>query len=134
VLDGSNVVSWLNPIAVAVGGGVGCWARYGLGWLVAGHPAVAAFPWMTFGINVLGSFLLGLFVVWYRAHPQPVWYLLLGTGFCGGFTTFSTFSVETLDLIDKDRFGSAALYSGGSVAAGLLAAAVAVRFAKGIEF
>lgn len=125
-----NPNAWLNPIAVAVGGGIGCLARYGLSWLATELPT--AFPWITFGINVFGSFLLGLFVVWYRSHPQPVWYLLLGTGFCGGFTTFSTFSVETLDLIEKDRLSAAALYAGGSVAAGLLAAVVAVRIAKAV--
>ena len=128
--DWVKLNGWLKPLAVVVG--VGAWARYAVAWLVAGRSEGAAFPWPTFGINVVGSFLLGLFVVWFRTHPQPVWYLLLGTGFCGGFTTFSTFSIETLELIEKDRLGLAVLYASGSVAAGLMGAMLAVRIAKGL--
>lgn len=130
--DWVKLNGWLNPLAVIVGGGAGAWARYAIAWLVAGLHAGHAFPWPTFGINVVGSFLLGLFVVWFRAHPQPVWYMLLGIGFCGGFTTFSTFSIETLELIEKDCLGLAVLYASGSVAAGLLGAMLAVRIAKGL--
>lgn len=123
---------WLNALAVVLGGGVGSLARYLISFFLSGLPAAAVFPWPTFGINALGSFLLGLFVVWFRNHPQPVWYLLLGTGFCGGFTTFSTFSIETLGLIEKDRMGLALAYVSGSVFAGVLGAMVAVRIAKGM--
>jgi len=122
--------NWLNPLAVFLGGGAGCLTRYTISWLTSGLNWV--FPWPTFAINILGSFLLGLFVVWFRSHPQPAWYLLLGTGFCGGFTTFSTFSVETLDLIEKDRLAMAGLYAGGSVVAGFMAAMLAVRLARGL--
>jgi CrcB protein len=123
--------AWANPVAALVGGGVGAWVRYEVGRRVAGFHAVQAFPWHTFGINVGGSFLLGLLFVWVKNHPQPFWWVLLGTGFCGGFTTFSTFSVETLTMLERGRVGLAVVYAGASVAAGLLGALVAVRLARG---
>ena len=118
-------------LVVVLGGGAGALARYAVGhWASARYPqALLDFPWHTFGINVLGSFVLGLVAVWCR--DRPTWFLLLGTGFCGGFTTFSTFSVELLTLLEKDRPAAAAAYAGGSVAAGLLGAALAVRLARG---
>ncbi|MCZ2343703.1 MAG: fluoride efflux transporter CrcB [Bacteroidales bacterium] len=120
---------FLALAAVASGGAAGAVSRYVLG-RFASHWAAGAiehFPWHTFGINVLGSFLLGLFAVWYKSHSQSHWWLLLGTGFCGGFTTFSTFSLETLALIERDRWGSAMFYAFGSVAVGLVAAWCAAR-------
>jgi CrcB protein len=116
-------------LAVAVGGGFGAWLRFAVGQWAARFDAVQHFPWPTFGINVAGSFLLGLVAVWYK--ERPLWFLLLGTGVCGGFTTFSTFSVETLALLERGRLWSATAYAGGSVLAGLLAALIAVRVARG---
>jgi CrcB protein len=123
---------WANPVAALVGGGVGAWVRFEIGRRVAEFHAILTFPWHTFGINVCGSFLLGLLFVWIKNHPQPFWWVLLGTGFCGGFTTFSTFSVETLTMLEKGRLWLAAVYAGGSVAAGLLGALAAVRLARGV--
>lgn len=116
-------------LAVAVGGGFGAWLRFVIGHWAARFDAVQHFPWHTFGVNVAGSFLLGLVAVWCK--ERPIWFLLLGTGVCGGFTTFSTFSVETLVLLEKGRVWSAAAYAGGSVLAGLAAALVAMRLARG---
>lgn len=121
------IPDWL---AVALGGGFGAWLRYAIGHWAARFDAVQHFPWHTFGINVVGSFVLGLVAVCYK--DRPMWFLLLGTGVCGGFTTFSTFSVETLTLLEKDRLWSAVAYAGGSVLAGLLAALVAMRIARGL--
>ena len=67
--------------------------------------------------------------VWCK--DRPAWYVLLGTGLCGGFTTFSTFSLETLTMLEKGRPWAAAAYVGGSVAAGLAGAWAAVRLARG---
>lgn len=117
--------------AVAVGGAFGAVSRHVLG-RIADHLAPATFghfPWHTFFINVMGAFLLGMFAVWYKSHAQPLWWLLLGTGFCGGFTTFSTFSLETLSLSERGQWGSAVFYSLGSVVLGLLAAWLAARLA-----
>ncbi len=128
---------WLLAIAthpatlVAVGGAVGANARFWGGRLAAAvQPAWVEFPLATFAINVAGSLLLGVFAALYRGHPDPARqavYLLLGTGFCGGFTTFSTFSVETLELLRADRPAAAAAYVGGSVALGLAGAWLGLR-------
>jgi fluoride exporter len=126
------VGEWLmHPALVAVGGGAGAVARFWVGRWVAElqlrHGGVG-FPWGTFAINVSGSALLGLLAAWCAGHPERrVWYVLLGTGVCGGFTTFSTFSVEALELLREERVGAALLYTLGSVAAGVAAAAVAMR-------
>lgn len=119
---------------VAAGGGAGANARYWFGravarWQRAWLPGVE-FPWATFLINVSGSVALGAFAVAFVGHPDATrrnWYLLLGTGFCGGFTTFSTFSLETLDLLRADRPLAALAYALGSVAAGVCGAWLAVK-------
>lgn len=120
----------LNPLAVIIGGGFGAWVRFAIGRSFSRFEVVKDFPWHTFGINVLGSFILGLVAVWCK--DRPTWYLLLGTGVCGGFTTFSTFSLETLTLIEKDRLGLAAAYVTGSVAAGLLGIMLAIKMARAV--
>ena len=84
----------------------------------ARHDSV--FPWGTFTVNVLGSFLLG--VVAASAVRGSAWYAVLGTGFCGGFTTFSTFSFENVRLLEQGSRGVAALNLVASVSAGLAAA------------
>ena len=122
-----------HPVTLlAVGGGAGANARYWFGQLVARLQGEAVFPWATFAINVAGSVLLGFVAAAYLNHPEPArrnWYLLLGTGFCGGFTTFSTFSYETLVLVQNGRGWVAAAYVLGSVAAGLLGVWTAVALA-----
>jgi CrcB protein len=124
----------IHPITLlAVGGGAGTNARYWLGRLVTQLQGEVEFPWATFTINVVGSALLGVVSAAYLNHPDPArrnWYLLLGTGFCGGFTTFSTFSFETLKLIQIGRPWAAAAYSLGSVALGLFCVWAALRLAE----
>jgi len=115
----------MNPLlqigAVALGGACGASARYLVGGWVAAR-AGAGFPWGTLIINATGSFLLcflaTLAVERYRI--PPLWYLALGAGFCGGYTTFSTFSYETLRLAAEGSWGRAAANVAASVAAGLL--------------
>jgi CrcB protein len=126
-----KVVEWKNPLAVVLGGATGALARYAVSHWAAQYHAIITFPWHTFGINILGSFALGLLVVWYRQQPQPIWWFLLGTGFCGGFTTFSTFSLELLMLLEKGRTGSATAYAAGSVAAGIAGVMLAMRISRG---
>jgi CrcB protein len=108
-------------LLLAAGGGAGTLARYWLG--RAGAEIQTArwpeleFPVATLLINVSGSLLLGfLAVLW---EKNRMWYLLLGTGFCGGFTTFSTFSLETWELLKSDRLVAASGYALGSVVAGV---------------
>jgi CrcB protein len=113
---------WLLLLYVALGGAVGAVARFAVSlWLAPATPDT--FPWATFVVNLAGAFLLGIVVARYSAQPaQAGWYHLLGTGFCGAFTTFSTFSKETLVLLHHGRIGLALCYVLGSVLAGLLLA------------
>jgi CrcB protein len=113
---------------LAIGGAIGTNARYWLGyWLGeaswrAHSEWLSAFPLGTFVINVTGSFVLGLVgVVFLQKMPDHrPWFLLLGTGFCGGYTTFSTFEWETLQLLNTKSYALAAANVFGSVAIGFL--------------
>jgi CrcB protein len=111
---------------IAVGGAVGTSARYGLG--VAFPVTATGFPWTTFSINLVGSFLLGaLVVVVIERRPEWAhWRLPLGTGVLGGFTTMSTLAVEA-DQLARDGHGSTAVLY---VAAGVLAALAGMRVAE----
>ena len=98
-----------NCIAVGCGGALGSVGRYLLGFLPVPHEG---FPFITLGINILGAFLIGLVIAFAGKHggADPRWILFLQVGFCGGFTTFSTFSNETFLLIQNGRILSAAVY------------------------
>ncbi|HHQ42288.1 MAG TPA: fluoride efflux transporter CrcB [Chromatiales bacterium] len=110
-------------LAVAAGGAAGALARYGL---TAAVHAVAGrtFPWGTLAANVLGSFAMGLLYVLLleRSAASPEARALLLTGLLGAFTTFSTFTVETLNLVEAGALGRAAANVLASVALCLLAA------------
>jgi CrcB protein len=106
---------------VMVGGALGAGGRYLLGGWVLGW-AGGAFPWGTLAINVLGSLVLG-FVI--GAAPLTSMTAeartFLAVGLCGGFTTFSTYSFETIALLESDAWTQAGAYALGSVALGLVA-------------
>lgn len=90
------------------------------------------FPLATFLINVSGSFVLGFFVAWgaERTAIDPLWRLLVTTGFLGAYTTFSTFEMETYALTDAGAIGLALLNVIGSVAAGFLAVSLGIALAR----
>jgi CrcB protein len=113
---------------VAVGGLAGVLARYGTGRLSGGGEALL---WSTVGINVAGSFLLGLLVgsSWFSRDVREG----LGVGFLGGFTTFSTFSVQIVTEADAGRTGTAALYLAASVVGGIAAAAAGYALARSAQ-
>jgi fluoride exporter len=100
---------------IAAGGALGAVARFVIGgW--ATTAAWAGFPWGTFAVNVSGSTLLGLvygLTTGNAAHTRTRAFLAIG--FCGGFTTFSTFDLETYSLLRRGEIVTAALYSTGSV-------------------
>lgn len=111
-------------ILVAGGGALGAALRYGVT-LAFARPGVAAFPWHTFGVNAAGSFLLGLLMAVLPAgEVGERWRLFLGVGVLGGFTTFSTFSLETVALVHDGATTTALAYAAGSVAAALVGAAL----------
>ena len=82
----------------------------------------SAFPWATFAVNLLGCLLMGLLMGWSTRLSQE-WTLLLIVGLCGGFTTFSTFSKESLMLLQTGAYGMFTLYVVGSVMLGICLAA-----------
>lgn len=104
--------------AIFLGGAAGALVRAGLVETLGG--GAPGWPWVTFGVNLVGAFLLGYFVTRLQERLPLSTYKrpLLGTGFCGALTTFSTMQVELLRMLDADRVGLAALYGGGSVLAG----------------
>jgi CrcB protein len=110
-----------NVLLVALGGAAGAVARY-----LVGGPVLRLmgpdWPYGTFAINVVGSFLMGVLAGWlaFRVDGGANWRLLLGTGVLGGFTTFSAYSLETALMIEKREYIPAAVYSLGSVALGLI--------------
>lgn len=109
-------------LAIAIGGTLGCWARYGMTLLVQGVWG-RGFPVATLSINVLGSFLMGFLFTetLERLAIGPHVRLGILTGFLGGFTTFSTFAIEALLLAEQGEAGKSALYIVLSVGLGLLA-------------
>jgi CrcB protein len=117
-------------VLLSVGGALGVNARYWLGVWFKQQAWAADWPWATFVINVLGSALLGMVVVLTAQPERRPWLLLFGTGLCGGFTTFSAFSVETLELLERGEWLRAGLYVVGSVTASLSAAALALALTR----
>ena len=115
-----NAVSFRMLWGIAIGGAAGSVTRYIISmWVARGH---GEFPLATFGINVGGSFLIGLLArVFSTPDSNPVLRAALTIGFCGGFTTFSTFSAELITLVQEGRTARAVLYVLASVLAGTLA-------------
>ena len=115
----------MNVLLVALGAAIGAPLRYLADRAIQSrHESV--FPWGTLTVNVAGSLVLGFLV----GLPVAPWLsALLGTGFCGALTTYSTFSFETLRLVRAGLRPLAAAYAIGSILAGLAAAAVGLLLA-----
>ena len=106
-----------NILLVAIGGAIGSVCRY----LLSGIN-VASWPWGTFAVNILGSLFIGLLVgLVSKGIVSPEIKLLLITGFCGGFTTFSTFANESFSMMKAGDALQMALYLAASVVIGILA-------------
>ncbi|HEY5080324.1 MAG TPA: fluoride efflux transporter CrcB [Bauldia sp.] len=113
----------IQIVLVFLGGGVGSVARHGVN-IVAARILGTGFPWGTFIVNVVGSFAMGVIVAWLAFRAGGGWSqhtrLLLTTGFLGGFTTFSTFSLDTALLWERDAYAAAIGYVAISVLLGVL--------------
>lgn len=123
---------WSAVLLVGLGGTVGTLARYGVSrWLPT---RTGEWPWGTLLVNVVGAFLLGLLLeALARRGPdvgrRQVLRLTLGTGFCGGFTTYSTLALEADQLIRVDALMRSLLYLGGSLLLGVLSATAGILVA-----
>ena len=117
-----QVASSMAGLWVALGGACGSVVRYGVGRLLGGYfPGVSSMV-ATGLVNLVGAFLLGVVVTSSPVNPKPsFWVLMLGVGFCGGLTTFSTLAMELADLVHARRYWELASYGIGSLVIGILA-------------
>lgn len=109
----------LSVLAICLGASLGALARWGLAlWLSPG----GVIPWGTLAANLVGGYLIGVCIAVFQAMPEldPVWRLLLVTGFLGALTTFSTFSAEVVSFLMQGRYGMALATSGLHVAGSLV--------------
>ena len=111
-------ITLLSVLAICCGASVGALARWGLGmWLSPG----GLIPWGTLAANIVGGYLIGVCIAAFQAMPEldPVWKLLLVTGFLGGLTTFSSFSAEVVGFMLQQRYtlaiGTAVVHVAGSL-------------------
>ena len=121
---------WAQIIAVAVGSAVGALARWRAGvWLNAAWPG---FPLGTLAVNCVGGLLIGLALVGFERTPNELLRLLLVTGFLGGLTTFSSYSVESLVLIQRGHWALAAGHTLAHVVGALACAALGYRLGQAL--
>lgn len=119
--------------AVFAGGALGSLARAALTMFAVSDPA--RWPWPTFTVNIVGAFLVGYFTTRLlerlplSSYRRP----LLGTGFCGGLTTFSTMQVETLRMVEHRHWALAATYTATSIMLGLLAVHLATKLVRRVR-
>lgn len=117
-------VSGAALVAVAAGAVLGAWLRWALALWLNARPASIALG--TLGANLLGGLLAGMAMAWLARHPElsPQWRLFLVTGFLGALTTFSSFSLESLDLLQRGEFAWALAHSGLHLLGALAATAL----------
>lgn len=127
--------SWYQVVVLSVGGVLGVNARYWLGVAIT-RWAGAQFPWATLTINLTGSFAIGLFTVflarWLPHHPHAR--LLVIVGFLGGYTTFSSFSFESMTLWERGERRLCLTYMLGSVVAGFAAVLLGTALGRGLAY
>lgn len=119
--------------AIFAGGCLGTLARAGLEQIGGNH--ASQWPWATFAVNVSGCLLLGYFITRLQERLPISTYRrpLLGTGVCGGLTTFSAFQTELIGMLDAHRYVIAAGYAAGSVASGFLGVALATALVRRVR-
>jgi CrcB protein len=122
-----------NLLLIFTGGGIGSLFRFGLGRFI-NKMTVSPFPYGTFIVNILGCFLIGFIIFYTERYGDKAeqWRFFLATGLCGGFTTFSTFSLENVQLLNDQRILVFFAYTIGSVAIGILATYGGLLLARNI--
>jgi CrcB protein len=127
-------MSWTNLFLVALGGAIGSVARWGTAVLFVDRFGAQVWPWPTFIVNLVGSFLIGLvFALAAGGTVSPTARLFLITGIIGGFTTFSAFSLELATSIEAGRGGIALAYALASVGIGLVATFGGIAAGRGFR-
>jgi CrcB protein len=118
-----------NVILVGLGGSIGSMARYAAMLLIKSK----SFPYATLTVNIIGSFIIGLLFALSIKEDGLTdnWKLFLATGICGGFTTFSAFSLENMGLIQNGKIGLAVTYILLSIILGIVAGFLGYRFVSG---
>ena len=116
-------------LLIFLGGGAGSLCRYGVGVCLSRWTSGQSFPWATFAANALGCLLIGLLLGHLERQSVTTLRFLLVTGFCGGFTTFSTFMNENY-LLGKDHLLMLAIYTLASLALGMAALVVGYKIAE----
>lgn len=118
-------MNWYGLVMIFLGGGCGSVCRWGLSLGLKRYAAtLGGLPIQTLVANFVGCLLIGMATAWLSRHQHPQLALLLTTGFCGGFTTFSTFSLESLGLLRSGQVGMGLLYVALSLAVCLGAVAL----------
>lgn len=112
---------WTALLAIGAGAMLGAWLRWALGYWF--NPRLPALPLGTLAANLIGGYLVGVVLGWLALHPaiNPFWRLLLVTGFLGSLTTFSTFSAESVALLQGGQYGAALAHGAAHLAGSLLA-------------
>ena len=119
-------------LQVAIGGALGAMARYGVGVAVVRLTGQHGFPMGVLTVNILGSFLMGAFVVLAEQKSLTHMAPLVMTGLLGGFTTFSAFSLEAVMLYERGSMGQAALYVGLSVVCSIAGLVLGLGLARAV--
>lgn len=121
-----------DVLLIAVGGAAGAVLRHLVGRAVGAQQG-PSFPWHTFVINVTGAFAIGLLLVLASRLGFPAWWRpLLAVGVLGGYTTFSTFSLETVELAMQGRVGLSIAYALGSVSTTVIACWCGIAVGRGV--
>lgn len=120
-----------NLLLVAAGGAIGAALRH-LSGVAALRIMGAGFPWGTLFVNVLGSFIMGLFIAWMvkKTGVSNDMRLFVATGILGGFTTFSAFSLDVADMVERGAMGGAFMYIAASVIISLAAVFIGLWFGR----
>lgn len=129
----TDMTAWARIAVLALGGALGVNARYWQSVWMARWTG-PEFPWATFAINVAGSFLIGAAsaALAHRLGGHEPARLAIVVGFLGGYTTFSSYTLEFWGLVERDRFLLAAFYLGGSVFCGVVACAAGLSLGRSL--